>query len=266
MATQRPGAQRAVTTELGRTLGLHLPKEQERLYRATLRAIVDGLILGSGRHGVVVALTNEPTDARFKLAVKLIHKVFVSSRGRGGSFHRAVSHVLHLQNEVAAMAKLSATPAFVIPLYCAFQDDDYVYLVMERACCSLKQLIQHSDDAELSQLLAFQQARGYLNAMGFTRDPPPRRHLRTCRRPSAGARAEVPRLLPAHLRRPPPRVLDAAERPPRPPRHTPRPGALLLFYSYRVYYYHACTYLFTLRSSSRAMVVRASLISGSAPC
>ena len=170
MATQRPGAQRAVTTELGRTLGLHLPKEQERLYRATLRAIVDGLILGSGRHGVVVALTNEPTDARFKLAVKLIHKVFVSSRGRGGSFHRAVSHVLHLQNEVAAMAKLSATPAFVIPLYCAFQDDDYVYLVMERACCSLKQLIQHSNDAELSQLLAFQQARGCLDAMG-SRDP-----------------------------------------------------------------------------------------------
>ena len=186
MATQRPGAQRAVATELGRTLGLHLPKEQERLYRATLRAIADGLILGSGRHGVVVALTNDPTDARFKLAVKLIHKVFVSSRGRAASFHRAVSHVLHLQNEVAAMAKLSARPAFVIPLYCAFQDDDYVYLVMERACCSLKQLIQHSDDAELSQLLAFQQARGYLNAMGFTRDPssppPPNLPPSICRR------------------------------------------------------------------------------------
>ena len=36
------------------------------------------------------------------------------------------------------------------------QDDAYVYLVMERACCSLKQLIQHSTEAEFNQLMAFQ--------------------------------------------------------------------------------------------------------------
>ena len=32
------------------------------------------------------------------------------------------AHPLHLQNEVAAMAKLSSTSNFILPLYCAFQD------------------------------------------------------------------------------------------------------------------------------------------------
>ena len=118
--------------------------------------MADGLILGKGRHGVVVALTNDPADPRFSLAVKIVSKVFVPSK-REGSFHRVVAHTLHVQNEVAAMAKLSAQSNFVLPLYCALQDDAYVYLVMERACCSLKQLIQHSDEMEEQQLLNFQE-------------------------------------------------------------------------------------------------------------
>ena len=32
------------------------------------------------------------------------------------------------QNEVAAMAKLSVQNPYVMPLYCAMQDDEYVYL------------------------------------------------------------------------------------------------------------------------------------------
>ena len=151
--------ERSVTTELGKAFGIpHSSREHERLYRATLQAVANGLVLGRGRHGVVVALSNDPSDPRFKLAAKLVHKQFTPSRGREPSFHRSVAHSLHLQNEVAAMAKLSAADSFTLPLYCAFQDDEYVILVMERACCSLKQLIQHTDEHELDQLLAFQQA------------------------------------------------------------------------------------------------------------
>ena len=54
------------------------------------------------------------------------------------------------------MAKLSSTSNFILPLYCAFQDDEYVYLVMERGSCTLKQLIQHSHEDELRMLLDFQ--------------------------------------------------------------------------------------------------------------
>jgi hypothetical protein len=56
-----------------------------------------------------------------------------SSKGREDkvSFHRAVSHTLHVQNEVAAMVALSAHSTFVLPLYAAMQDDEYVYLVSE---------------------------------------------------------------------------------------------------------------------------------------
>ena len=107
----------------------------------------------------MVALCNDPADPRFSYAVKIVSKVFTPSKGKeGGSFHRVVAHTLHVQNEVAAMAKLSAESTFVLPLYCALQDDAYVYLVMERACCSLKQLIQHADETEEQQLLAFQEA------------------------------------------------------------------------------------------------------------
>ena len=148
----------SITTPLGAELGYDSQRELDRLYRATLQALADGLILGRGRHGVVVALCNEPSDPRFRLAVKVVSKVFTSSRGREASFHRSVAHSLHVQNEVAAMAKLSTHAAFVMPLYCAFQDDGYVFLVMERACCSLKQLIQHNDALEQQQLLAFQEA------------------------------------------------------------------------------------------------------------
>ena len=129
-------------------MGMHSLREHERLYRATLQAVLDGLVIGRGRHGVVVALSTDPEDPRFRLAVKIVCKVFTASRGKEPSFHRSVAHTLHLQNEVAAMAKLSTEQTFVMPLYCAFQDDAYVYLVMERACCSLKQLIQHSNDDE----------------------------------------------------------------------------------------------------------------------
>ena len=54
------------------------------------------------------------------------------------------------------MAKLSSTSNFILPLYCAFQDDEYVYLAMERGSCTLKQLIQHSHEDELRMLLDFQ--------------------------------------------------------------------------------------------------------------
>lgn len=152
-------SERTVVTPLGRALGLHTENQQFRLYRATLQAIVDGMVLGRGRHGVVMALSNDPSDPRFRLAVKIVHKYFTPSKGKEPSFHRAVAHTLHLQNEVAAMAKLSADNTFLLPLYCAFQDDLYVYLVCERGCCTLKQLIQHSHEDELQQLLAFQQAQ-----------------------------------------------------------------------------------------------------------
>lgn len=148
----------SVTTALGADMGFDSEREHDRLYRATLHAVADGLVIGRGRHGVVVALCNEPSEPEFSLAVKIVSKVFSPSRGKEPSFHRVVSHTLHVQNEVAAMAKLSAETTFVLPLYCAFQDDSYVYLVMERACCSLKQLIQHADDMEQQQLLAFQNA------------------------------------------------------------------------------------------------------------
>eukprot|EP00325_Prymnesiales_sp_UTEX-LB-985_P014454 CAMPEP_0174754842 /NCGR_PEP_ID=MMETSP1094-20130205/105945_1 /TAXON_ID=156173 /ORGANISM="Chrysochromulina brevifilum, Strain UTEX LB 985" /LENGTH=687 /DNA_ID=CAMNT_0015960725 /DNA_START=61 /DNA_END=2124 /DNA_ORIENTATION=- len=150
--------QGSVTTELGVQRGLDSEREHDKLYRATMMAVADGLVIGRGRHGVVVALTSDPNDPHFSLAVKIVSKVFMPSKGKEPSFHRAVSHTLHVQNEVAAMAKLSTVPTFVLPLYCAFQDDSYVYLVMERACCSLKQLIQHTDEQEESQLLAFQEA------------------------------------------------------------------------------------------------------------
>lgn len=152
-------AERTVVTPLGRALGLHTENQQFRLYRATLQAIVNGMVLGRGRHGVVMALSNDPSDPRFRLAVKIVHKYFTPSKGKEPSFHRAVAHTLHLQNEVAAMAKLSAENTFLLPLYCAFQDDLYVYIVCERGCCTLKQLIQHSHEDELQQLLAFQQAQ-----------------------------------------------------------------------------------------------------------
>ena len=106
-----------------------------------------------------MALSNDPADPKFRLAVKIVHKYFTPSKGKEPSFHRAVAHTLHLQNEVAAMAKLSAENTFLLPLYCAFQDDLYVYIVCERGCCTLKQLIQHSHEDELQQLLAFQQAQ-----------------------------------------------------------------------------------------------------------
>ena len=148
----------SITTALGAERGMDSSRELDRIYRATMQAMADGLILGRGRHGVVVALTNDPADPRFSLAVKIVSKVFVpGKRGGEGSFHRVVAHTLHVQNEVAAMAKLSEQSNFVLPLYCALQDDAYVYLVMERACCSLKQLIQHADEAEERQLLAFQE-------------------------------------------------------------------------------------------------------------
>jgi serine/threonine protein kinase len=150
----------SITTALGKARGLDSSREHDRLYRNTMQAMADGLILGRGRHGVVVALTNDPNDPRFSLAVKIVSKVFMpSGKGREGSFHRVVSHTLHVQNEVAANAKLSNDRfrTFVLPLYCALQDDTYVYLVMERACCSLQQLIKHVDDGEQRQLLAFQE-------------------------------------------------------------------------------------------------------------
>jgi len=147
----------SVTTSLGVALGLDSPMQRERLYHGTLKALVAGHVLGQGRHGVVVALSTDEQDKWFKLAVKVIHKVFTPSKGREPSFHRSVSHSLHLQNEVSAMAKLSNHPSFTIPLYTAFQDDQYVFLVMERACCSLKQLIQHSDPEQLNDLMVFQQ-------------------------------------------------------------------------------------------------------------
>ena len=148
----------SITTALGAKRGLDSSREHDRLYRATMQAVADGLILGRGRHGVVVALTNDPNDPRFSLAVKIVSKVFMpSGKGREGSFHRVVAHTLHVQNEVASNAKLSDESTFVLPLYAAMQDDTYVYLVMERACCSLKQLIQHGDDGEQRQLLNFQE-------------------------------------------------------------------------------------------------------------
>jgi len=114
-------AERSVTTALGAARGFEASKEHEKLYRATLQAVVDGLIIGRGRHGVVLALSNDKADPRFSLAVKVIHKEFMTSKGKEPSFHRTVAHPLHLQNEVAAMAKLSSTSNFILPLYCAFQ-------------------------------------------------------------------------------------------------------------------------------------------------
>lgn len=134
----------SLVTAQGAAQGMASQREQDKLYRATLQAVADGLILGRGRHGVVVSLCTNAADPRFNLAVKIVSKVFVPGR-REGSFHRQVAHQLHVQNEVAAMAKLSDGSTFVLPLYCAMQDDAYVYLVMERACCSLQQLIQHAD-------------------------------------------------------------------------------------------------------------------------
>ena len=61
-----------------------------------------------GAGGVVVALTTDPADPQFSLAVKIVSKVFLPSKGKEPSSHRAVSHTLHVQNEVAAMAKFSA--------------------------------------------------------------------------------------------------------------------------------------------------------------
>ena len=90
-----------MVTPLGRALGLHTENQQFRLYRATLQAIVDGMVLGRGRHGVVMALSNDPADPKFRLAVKIVHKYFTPSKGKEPSFHRAVAHTLHLQNEVA---------------------------------------------------------------------------------------------------------------------------------------------------------------------
>ena len=145
------------TTLLGVKHGMEDQRAHDRIYFATMQSLADGLVIGRGRHGVVVALTNDRSDPRFSLAVKIVSKVFTPSKHREGSFHRVVSHALHVQNEVAAMAKLSAESTFVLPMYFAMQDDAYVYLVMERACCSLKQLIQHSDAAEERQLLAFQE-------------------------------------------------------------------------------------------------------------
>ena len=87
--------ERSVTTELGKAIGIpHSSREHERLYRATLQAVANGLVLGRGRHGVVVALSNDPADPRFKLAAKLVHKQFTPSRGREPSFHRSVAHSL----------------------------------------------------------------------------------------------------------------------------------------------------------------------------
>ena len=114
-------SERSVTTALGAARGFEASKEHEKLYRATLQAVVDGLIIGRGRHGVVLALSNDKADPRFSLAVKVIHKEFTTSKGKEPSFHRTVAHPLHLQNEVAAMAKLSSTSNFILPLYCAFQ-------------------------------------------------------------------------------------------------------------------------------------------------
>lgn len=76
-----------------------------------------------GRHGVVVALTNDPTDMRHGLAVKIVHKLFTPAKGREPSFHRSVCHPLQVLNETAAMAKLSNSEqsSFVLPLYCAMQ-------------------------------------------------------------------------------------------------------------------------------------------------
>ena len=127
----------SVCTALGRALGYDGAREHERLYRATLMALESGMLIGRGRHGVVVSLTNEPSDPKFRLAVKVIPKVFTSSRGRAPSFHRAVSHTLHLQNEIAAMAKLSRESTFIVPLYCAMQDDEcapIVYLYVAYVC------------------------------------------------------------------------------------------------------------------------------------
>ena len=76
---------------------MHSSREHERLYRATLLAVREGLVIGRGRHGVVVALSNDPHDPRFRLAVKIVCKVFTASRGKEPSFHRMVSHTLHLQ-------------------------------------------------------------------------------------------------------------------------------------------------------------------------
>ena len=63
---------------LGAARGFEASKEHEKLYRATLQAVVDGLIIGRGRHGVVLALSNDKADPRFSLAVKVIHKEFTT--------------------------------------------------------------------------------------------------------------------------------------------------------------------------------------------
>ena len=98
-----------MTTALGAARGFEASKEHEKLYRATLQAVVDGLIIGRGRHGVVLALSNDKADPRFSLAVKVIHKEFTTSKGKEPSFHRTVAHPLHLQARAILRATLRAT-------------------------------------------------------------------------------------------------------------------------------------------------------------
>ena len=75
----------SVSTPAGAALGLDSEREHDRLYRATLLAVTHGLIIGRGRHGVVVALTEDPADPYFSLAVKIVSKVFTT--GKGKEFH-----------------------------------------------------------------------------------------------------------------------------------------------------------------------------------
>jgi hypothetical protein len=67
----------SVCTPAGAARGLGAEREQDRVYRATMRAVVRGHVLGRGRHGVVVGLTDDPDDPWFNLAVKIVSKVFV---------------------------------------------------------------------------------------------------------------------------------------------------------------------------------------------
>ncbi|KOO24958.1 hypothetical protein Ctob_002452, partial [Chrysochromulina tobinii] len=128
-------------------------REHDRLYRATLLAVTHGLIVGRSRYGLVVALIEDPADPYSSLAVKIVSKVLATTgNGKEFSFHSTCR---------TKFAKLSAASTFVLPLYCAFQDDGCDYLVIGGACCSLKQLIQHADGAErgdAAQELSFQDA------------------------------------------------------------------------------------------------------------